>query len=189
MLRSVCFLTSRVDLTKPRSRVMSTFVCSAARSGSYVRIMVAVPLCEEPLEVRRLLGQASGDLHHLIVVLGINEPARDASVSSKKSTSAGRFLSMNGLRAVHTIMSVTPMASRWANSVRAILRSFAVVGKRDHCWHHINFFFPRAWRAWSETVIPRRYNPVCPPDRACAASRAWRRRWRCLRRWTSPPCL
>src|SRR5262245_1373140 len=34
MLRSVCFFTSGAVLTKPRSRVMSTFFCSAARSGS-----------------------------------------------------------------------------------------------------------------------------------------------------------
>ena len=34
MLRSACFLTSGADLTKPRSRVMSTFFCSATRSGS-----------------------------------------------------------------------------------------------------------------------------------------------------------
>src|SRR5262249_39876294 len=33
MLRSVCFLTSGADFTKPRSRVMSTLFCSAARSG------------------------------------------------------------------------------------------------------------------------------------------------------------
>ena len=34
MLRSALLLTSSVDLTKPRSRVISTFRCSAARSGS-----------------------------------------------------------------------------------------------------------------------------------------------------------
>ena len=30
---------------------------------------------------------------------------------------------MNGLRAVHTIICVTPIASRWTNKVRAIRRS------------------------------------------------------------------
>ncbi len=40
-----------------------------------------------------------------------------------KSTMAARFLSMNGLRAVQMIMSVTPMASRWLNSGRAIFFS------------------------------------------------------------------
>jgi hypothetical protein len=34
MLRSALLLTSSADLTKPRSRVISTFRCSAARSGS-----------------------------------------------------------------------------------------------------------------------------------------------------------
>src|SRR5262249_10177513 len=34
MLRSACFLTSGADLTKPRSRVMSTLFCSATRSGN-----------------------------------------------------------------------------------------------------------------------------------------------------------
>src|SRR5262245_31214346 len=33
MLRSACFFTSRAERTKPRSRVMSTCFCSAARSG------------------------------------------------------------------------------------------------------------------------------------------------------------
>jgi len=34
MLRSALLFTSSADLTKPRSRVISTFRCSAARSGS-----------------------------------------------------------------------------------------------------------------------------------------------------------
>ena len=40
-----------------------------------------------------------------------------------KSSMAARFLSRNGLRAVQTIMSVMPIASRWTNSVRPILRN------------------------------------------------------------------
>ena len=40
-----------------------------------------------------------------------------------KSTMAARFLSRNGLRTAQMIISVSPMASRCANSGRAILRS------------------------------------------------------------------
>ena len=40
-----------------------------------------------------------------------------------KSTIAARFLSMNGLRTAHTIISVSPMASRCWNRGLAILRS------------------------------------------------------------------
>ena len=101
----------RGSRARPRSLVMSRFFCSASRSGQRWG-RDSSPVNSQP---KRSAGcfQDGAAISASFWFLGSRYHCTMRSVSSMKSTMAARFLSRNGLRAVHTIISVTPIASRW----------------------------------------------------------------------------